>query len=103
MEQENKKQDKKEYWRKYYLKNKKLLIERQKGKYVKIPKLKGRKEMIYADGLAQEIQKQVPQMMGGVSKKILEEPEQRTKTELTEEEEFKLWLKNQKNERGLKN
>ena len=73
MEQENKK--KKEYWRKYYLKNKKLLIEKQKGKYVKIPKLKGRKEKVYADGSTQEIQKQVPQMMDEIAIKILNEKE----------------------------
>ena len=76
MEQEKKKKRRrKEYWRKYYLKNKKLLIEKQKGKYVKIPKLKGRKEKVYADGSTQEIQKQVPQMMDEIAIKILNEKE----------------------------
>ena len=57
----------KESQRKYY--------DRKMKSYVKVITPSGKTEKIYADGVAQELQKQVPQITEQVMKKLLRENE----------------------------
>jgi len=75
-------EERKEYMKEYYEKNKDKMREqnreyreKNKLKFVSFPNSRGKIIKVYANGMAQDIQKQVPKMMDKARKKLLLEKE----------------------------
>jgi hypothetical protein len=56
--------------KKIYEKQKKQMIEKRK-EFVKIPTPSGKMELVYANGVAEEIQKNIPKLMEKKMKEML--------------------------------